>query len=824
MALRRSRAEALFGRFIAVGVVATMMALAAPAGALAFGTVSFLGQDREHERMTRAALACPAAQKSDGSCFEPRSVAMLAGELGLFGAVGAPDFPPPEKAAAHCDEADYIDAARDPRAKKYAQTRAQARKRLVACHKHLRAQFNAGVAAAGAIVNDQGVIVPTQVDLTTNCRVHDRKQIPTWLRAVLPDDFAPYLDSILAVEGGVETRAKCLAILGFGKALHGVEDFYSHTNWVDAKVARQKIRIENPAGLQRADLPPLLNLRALGSGKIRFELISGCFSLNEKLSPLPDGCKGRAKHIHLQKDEGTIDSASGAATNPGTPRGQVPHPTAGTNFAAAVGGAIRDVRTRQWPDFRDELAIKYGPRKANLITCALTHDDPVNDCQGRKVAIVIDTSGSNTTADPNDLRFVAAILFNDRLVSQEEAGPSGRPDRSTIIDFDNSASVISPLGDPELASFAGLDSSGGTNIAAGINTAINELTKDPADPTAGRSGLVVFTDGQDSDRPAEIAAINRARDLGIRVSYGFLSAPPNALPAAPVEAPAAAVSRAPAGASSAAPPADLVAAILETGGFFSTIDSAESQQAFVDLVTDRGATGIDDPNGSDDGGPLTNGPSVTALASGAGDRDSFSYEATRGRYMRIGVTALQGQQLVATIDDVRRGSRLIQRTSNDAGEISLIGRLRKQTLLELQVRAKNGSGSYTIQLTEEGVDLIGTRKRNQLRCQPVPTYVIAKAGNDRVTCARGNDMIIGGRGTDLLRGGNGDDIFLIGKLDLRRGIERIQGQKGNDTVNFLFKKPRRALCRGNRALVPGPRGGTYFVTGTETISFQGKRC
>lgn len=804
-------------------IIAIAVALGAPAAALSFGTVSFLGQDREHERMTRAALACPAGQPSDSSCFEPRSMAMLAGEAGLFGAVGAPDFPPPAEAAAHCDEADYIDPARDPRAKKYAQTREQANKRLIACHDYLRSQFAAGVAAAGAIVNDQGVIVPEQVDLVVNCRVHDR-QIPSSLRAVLPNDFLRFLDGVLAIEGGVETRAKCLAILGFGKALHGVEDFYSHTNWVDAKVARKKIRIENPPGLQRSGLPPLLNLRAIGSGKIPFELISGCFSLNEKLSLLPDGCKGRAKHIHLQKDEGTIDSTSGAATNPKTPRGQVKHPVAGTNFAAAVGGAIRDVRTRQWPDFRDELAIKYGPRKANLIVCALTHDDPVNDCQGRKVAIAIDTSGSNTTTDPNDLRFAAAILFNARLLSQQEAGPDGRPDRSTIVDFDGSARVISPLGDPALASFAGLDSSGGTNIAAGVNTAIDELTKDPADPTAGRSGVVVFTDGQDSNRAAEIAAINRARDLGIRVSYGFLSVPENALPAISSEVSTGSIGRAPSGATAAAPPADLVAAILETGGFFSTIDSAESQKAFVDLVIDRGATGIDDPNGSDDGGPLANGPSVTALASGRGDVDSYSYAATRGRYMRIAVKALQGQKLVATVEDVRRGSRLIRSTSNAAGEISLVGRLRKQTLLELQVLAKTGAGSYTIQLTEQGTDLVGTRKGNRLRCGPAPTYVIARGGDDRVTCARGNDMIIGGPGTDLLKGGKGDDIFLIGKRDLRRGVERIQGQKGDDVVDFLFKKPRRAVCRGNRALVPGPRGGTYFVTGVEVIAFQGKRC
>ena len=57
----------------AVLIASTMAVLTLPASAQAFGTVNTpgTGQSAEHERMTRAALACPAGMKSDDTCFEP---------------------------------------------------------------------------------------------------------------------------------------------------------------------------------------------------------------------------------------------------------------------------------------------------------------------------------------------------------------------------------------------------------------------------------------------------------------------------------------------------------------------------------------------------------------------------------------------------------------------------------------------------------------------------------------------------------------------------------------------------------------------------------
>ena len=53
----------------------------------------------------------------------------------------------------------------------------------------------------------------------------------------------------------------------------------------------------------------------------------------------------------------------------------------GDNFTKAVSGAITESR-RQWQDFRSELTTRYGKVKGERMICALTHDDPVNDCRG----------------------------------------------------------------------------------------------------------------------------------------------------------------------------------------------------------------------------------------------------------------------------------------------------------------------------------------------------------------------------------------------------------------------------------------------------------
>ena len=41
------------------------------------------------------------------------------------------------------------------------------------------------------------------------------------------------------------------------------------------------------------------------------------------------------------------------------------------------------MRKPQWSDFRSELTARYGDDEAAMMICALTHDDPVDDCRDR---------------------------------------------------------------------------------------------------------------------------------------------------------------------------------------------------------------------------------------------------------------------------------------------------------------------------------------------------------------------------------------------------------------------------------------------------------
>lgn len=127
-----------------------VLVLLTPASAEAFGTIDGLGQRREHERITRAALACPAGIPSTGDCFEPKSIDQVAGKAGTFGAVGVPDSDEVFNAAAHCDDADFLSGP-------YPRTRAQATDALLNCVRHLRNRFNAGVNTAADLLDTEGL-------------------------------------------------------------------------------------------------------------------------------------------------------------------------------------------------------------------------------------------------------------------------------------------------------------------------------------------------------------------------------------------------------------------------------------------------------------------------------------------------------------------------------------------------------------------------------------------------------------------------------------------------------------------------------------------
>ncbi len=374
-----------------VAFLLTAFWLLAPGEVHAFGTINGLGQRAEHERITRAALACPPGVKSTGDCFEPRSMDQLAGHAGTFGAVGAPDLGEFFTPTAHCDNADFLNVPG------YPQTRGAATAALLGCVDHLRADFQHGIDGASGLFDSDGDLIGSQVDIKSDCT------------------FA----------GGFAGRAKCNAIEGLGAALHGAQDFYAHSNWADEADPTRPIGIDNPPGLNRPGPSDILDLAGTSIPAIPTDLTTGYYA-----GIFTDTCPGtnRITHACLNKDEALIDPVSGTATDPRSPRGRVL-----SNEQKAVSGAIAETR-RQWADFRSALITRYGADLGGRMILALTQDVPKID-----LVFVIDTTGSMF---PHIAGAVAAANDVVDVLSGRGTPPRLTDYRVGLVDYKDVDSVL----------------------------------------------------------------------------------------------------------------------------------------------------------------------------------------------------------------------------------------------------------------------------------------------------------------------------------------------------------------------------------------------
>jgi len=338
------------GRALAAMGVASALAMGAASPANAFGTI---GELAEHERITRAALGC-GANNAVADCLQPVSLDQVAGKRGTFGAVGSPDNPLTGEiftSAAHCDNADYL-AAHEYRP----QDRERATTALLDCVRHARDMVRQAVQRAADLLDRQDRIKARQVSLGSDCSFN---RIPG--------------------------RVKCDVFESFGRALHAVQDFYSHSNWTD-RAPDGPVTEHHPPGLGHDGISPLFALFGPepGAGNVDDRLTTGCFDALAAGSGERLGCTERGntriKHAWLNKDAGVIDPVTGATSchhhgrNVCTARGQVDE-----NFAHAVSGAIADSR-RQWTDLMANVRQTYPGVRGDRIVCALTHDDPTTTC------------------------------------------------------------------------------------------------------------------------------------------------------------------------------------------------------------------------------------------------------------------------------------------------------------------------------------------------------------------------------------------------------------------------------------------------------------
>lgn len=292
-----------------------------------FGTVRFMGQDAEHERITRRALGCTAG---GAACFAPASLDEIAGKKGTWGGVGNPDDPRAglmSSTDAHCDSGDHLDVPG------YPQSAAAARAKLEGCRAWMVANMDKAVTEAATLLDARGAVIAGETKL--DC----------------------------AFGKGV-TGAKCRTLQAFGTVLHASQDFYSHSNWTD-RPRPGATGTGNPPGLGNTAPAAWIALR--GQTPFPAGLISGCY----EGYPERFYCKGRVKHDVLNKDTGVIDPTIGVGS---TGRGGV-----NGNFKRAVEAAVADSRDK-WALLQQRLEGRYGQAKAGRMICALTQDAPAKAC------------------------------------------------------------------------------------------------------------------------------------------------------------------------------------------------------------------------------------------------------------------------------------------------------------------------------------------------------------------------------------------------------------------------------------------------------------
>jgi Mg-chelatase subunit ChlD len=291
---------------------------------------------------------------------------------------------------------------------------------------------------------------------------------------------------------------------------------------------------------------------------------------------------------------------------------------------------------------------------------------------GRKIGFVIDASNSMGSNDPNDIRLAASQALNNALIDSSEASDGKTSDLVTVVDFASSGRLVYPLGDPSGANepIGSISLRGGTAIGTGVEAAIEELTKPGNDPTANRTGIIVFTDGEDDPSSGitfTIEQVKRAADLGIRISFGFLSVD----------------------ASNQNP--EIVRAIVESGGIYATVDQATSQQTFVAAALANGLTGID-ASGGNGSSTLLSGLATAKFLSQTGS-NTFAYAAKAGETINVTVTAIDNLALEVTLRDVQANTDIKSNTTNSTGVAFLDYTAQSNMDLEVVVSATNGSGN-----------------------------------------------------------------------------------------------------------------------------------
>lgn len=200
------------------------------------------------------------------------------------------------------------------------------------------------------------------------------------------------------------------------------------------------------------------------------------------------------------------------------------------------------------------------------------------------ITFVIDSSGSMSGNDPDGFRKTAARRFVGSLLDS---------DRAAVVDYDSSATVTQPLTgefDAVNSSIEALDSSGGTDISAGVGAGVDHLVAQSNDSRART--MILLADGEGG---SAVGQAQRAADENITIhTVGFGNAEEE----------------------------ELESIAVETGGNFHKVDSAEDLPEVFSRVAQNTTGGVD----SDDDG-LTDAQETGGMRLATGENVTTDPEA-----------------------------------------------------------------------------------------------------------------------------------------------------------------------------------------------------
>lgn len=153
-----------------------------------------------------------------------------------------------------------------------------------------------------------------------------------------------------------------------------------------------------------------------------------------------------------------------------------------------------------------DFIVSGGERSIEVEGVAST----IGGVQYLDMIFVMDTSTSLKSTDPRDFRSAGAVGLVEKLSPRSDI-------KIGVVSFDREGELAQPMTSDRsrvISALRGLPKSGGTNLAAGIFTALKELE------THGRPGasrvIMLFTDGQSNRKKAHGAAV-KAQAQGVVV-------------------------------------------------------------------------------------------------------------------------------------------------------------------------------------------------------------------------------------------------------------------------------------------------------------------